>query len=115
MVRAVQSSRKTVLVLTPAYLASAWAAFERLMLQTLDPAARELRLIPLLKDKCNLPPEISYLIYVDFTEPKDPAWPWLQLLTALDPASEQLEWFRSHPLRRATQLHRQRSRAGDAK
>ena len=41
MARAVQNSRKTVLVLTPAYLASAWAEFERLMLQTLDPAARE--------------------------------------------------------------------------
>ena len=58
MERAVVTSRKTVLVLTPAYLDSAWAEFEALMLATLDPANRQLRLIPLLKERCE-PPSAS--------------------------------------------------------
>ena len=105
MERAVVSSRKTVLVLTPAYLASAWAEFEALMLATLDPANRQLRLIPLLKEKCELPVRIGYLTYVNFADPDDPAWPWTQLLTGLGaapiqeppPAPERPGWFLPHP------------------
>ena len=75
------------------------------MLQTLDPANRELRLIPLLKDKCDLPLEIGYLTYVNFADPDDPTWPWTQLLTALGaapiqeppPAPERPGWFLPHP------------------
>ena len=92
-------------MLTPAYLASAWAEFEALMLQTLDPANRQLRLIPLLKEKCDLPVRIGYLTYVNFADPDDPAWPWTQLLTALGaapileppPAPERPGWFLPHP------------------
>ena len=105
MERAVVTSRKTVLVLTPAYLDSAWAEFEALMLATLDPANRQLRLIPLLKEKCELPVRIGYLTYVNFADPDDPAWPWTQLLTALGaapiqeppPAPERPGWFLPHP------------------
>ncbi len=62
--RAVKNSRKTLLVLTPAYLKSRWTEFENLLLQTLDPSSRDLRLIPLLKEKCDLPTRISFLTYV---------------------------------------------------
>ena len=75
------------------------------MLQTLNPANRQLRLIPLLKAKCDLPLAIGYLTYVNFADPDDPAWPWTQLLTALGaapiqeppPAPERPGWFLPHP------------------
>jgi hypothetical protein len=84
MERAVLSSRKTLLVLTPYYLESAWTEFEALMLQALDPAARGRRLIPLLKEKCELPPRIGYLTYVDFADPDDREFAWSLLLGALE-------------------------------
>jgi hypothetical protein len=49
MERAASTSRKTLLVLTPEYVASDWTNFENIMLQTLDPVNRTLRIIPLLK------------------------------------------------------------------
>ena len=83
MERALQESRKTLLVLTPAYLASAWTEFEALMLQTLDPANRQRRLIPLLKERCELPPRIRYLTYVNFVDPEGWDIAWRQLLVSL--------------------------------
>ena len=83
MERAVLTSRKTVLVLTPAYVASAWTEFETLMLQTLDPAARQRRIIPLLKARVELPLRIRYLNYLDFSDPQDEALAWTRLLDAL--------------------------------
>ncbi|MBI5304790.1 MAG: CHAT domain-containing protein, partial [Chloroflexi bacterium] len=83
MERAVRTSRKTVLVLTPNYLASDWTAFENLMLQTLDPINRELRLIPLLKENCKLPPRIGMLTYVGFVAPHDWNFAWQRLLDAI--------------------------------
>lgn len=105
MQRAVQISRRTLLVLTPAYLASAWAALEALMLQTLDPANRQRRLIPLLKERCELPLRINYLTYVDFATPENQSFAWTQLLTALGAppllqAPEQpprTGWLLAHP------------------
>ena len=87
MERAVLTSRKTVLVLTPAYVASAWTEFETLMLQTLDPAARQRRIIPLLKVRVELPLRIGYLSSVDFSDPQDSALAWTRLLKALDAAT----------------------------
>lgn len=105
MRRGVETSHKTLLILTPAYLESAWAEFEHLMLQTLDPANRERRLIPLLKTKCELPLEIRYLTYVNFADPEDLDIAWTQLLTALGapPVQEapeeptRDEWRLAHP------------------
>ncbi|MEZ4662818.1 MAG: toll/interleukin-1 receptor domain-containing protein [Caldilineaceae bacterium] len=50
MERAVLESQPphAMLVLTPAYI-GAWAEFENLMVQTIDPTSRQRRLIPLLK------------------------------------------------------------------
>ena len=55
MERAVLQSRKTVLVLTPEYLRSGWTEFENILVQTLDPAAHQRRLIPVLLLHCELP------------------------------------------------------------
>ena len=88
--RAVLTSRKTLLILTPNYLKSAWVEFESLMLQTLDVANRQRRLIPLRKAQCEIPLRISYLTYIDFAEADDLEFAWSRLLTALGaPAAAQ--------------------------
>ncbi|MCL4860872.1 MAG: TIR domain-containing protein [Caldilineaceae bacterium] len=74
MERAILTSRKTLLVLTPAYLESGWTEFEYLLLQPLDPANRQRRLIPLVRKPCAIPPRIAYLTSVDFTAPDDRSW-----------------------------------------
>ena len=64
---AILTSRKTVLVLTPAYLASEWCDFESILLQTLDPAARQRRLLPLVLEPCELPLRFQLFTYLDMT------------------------------------------------
>src|SRR5438874_164512 len=85
MRRAVTTSRKTLLILTEDYLQSGWAEFEILMTQTLDPANRGRRLIPLRKVRCDLPEEIGYLTFVDIANPVDWDIEWKKLLAALSP------------------------------
>jgi hypothetical protein len=67
MERAVSTSRHTIAVLSPSYLASEWSQFESILTQTADPTARERRLIPLLLEPCEIPPRLRSLIYSDFT------------------------------------------------
>ncbi|MBW4661528.1 MAG: toll/interleukin-1 receptor domain-containing protein [Drouetiella hepatica Uher 2000/2452] len=105
--RAATTSRKTLMVLTPNYLESKWTEFERYLLQTPDPLNKELRLIPfpLLKESCELPPDIGYLTYLNFIDPDDPIFAWTQLLTALGkppaakPPQENTprQWLLAHP------------------
>jgi tetratricopeptide (TPR) repeat protein len=101
----VRTSRRTVLVLTPAYLSEEWRAFESQMLQTLDPSNRGFRLIPLVKTKCDVPLRIGYLTEVNFTDPDLRDLAWRQLLTALGAPPEapvaagpkREEWRLAHP------------------
>jgi len=81
--RAVQESRKMLLVITPSYLRSQWTTHERQIVQNLDPMNRQVRLIPLLKEPCELPTEINHLIYVDLTR-SNSAIGWNRLLQAFD-------------------------------
>ena len=67
--QAIDSSRHTLVVLTPAWLESAGQTFESLLVQTADPAARQRRLIPLLLQPCTPPPRIATLTHTDFTDP----------------------------------------------
>jgi hypothetical protein len=81
--RGVIDCRKTLLILTPDYFLSGWTAFENLLLQTADPINEKLRLIPVLKESCELPSRIGFLTYIDFTDGADLDLAWRQLLTAL--------------------------------
>lgn len=65
--RAITQSRVILVVLTPDYLSSQWASFENVLVQTLDPAARQRRVIPLMLEPCELPLRIRMLTYADFT------------------------------------------------
>ena len=64
------SSKKTLIVLSPEYLASAWTELENILVQTQDPAAHARRLIPILLKPCKLPLRIGALVYLDFSEPQ---------------------------------------------
>ena len=81
--RGVVQCGKTLLVLTPNYIESGWTEIENIMVQTLDPANRSLRLIPLLKAECKRPLRIGALTHIDFTDGADHDLAWRQLLTAL--------------------------------
>ena len=83
MERAVVQSRKTVAVLTPEYVQSSWAEFENIMIQTLDPAARQRRLIPVLWKRCELPPRIASLTAIDLIRSKNRAERLQRLIAAL--------------------------------
>jgi hypothetical protein len=89
MRRGLTDSRRTLLILTPDYLESDWTGFEQLMLQTLDPSNRQRRLIPLMREACDLPLEISYLNYLDFAAPDDWELAWSRLLKALQAPVQQ--------------------------
>jgi tetratricopeptide (TPR) repeat protein len=105
MERGVVNCRKTLLILTPDYIESEWCELEGVMAQTLSPANRDLRLIPLLKAECKKPLRIGGLTHIDFTDGADVELAWRQLLTALGrppepeppPDPQRDEWFLAHP------------------
>jgi hypothetical protein len=90
MERAIRMSRKTVAIITQNYMDSGWTEFENLMLQTLDPANRKRRFVPLLKEKVELPLRMSYLVYADFADPVDTDLSWRKLLKTLTPPEPDL-------------------------
>jgi tetratricopeptide (TPR) repeat protein len=109
---AILLSRKTLMVLSPDYLASKWTDFEVTLGQTLSPANQDLRLLPLLREKCDLPLRISYMTYIDFVRKDREGLAWKQLFTALgkpdapipitaEPAKSETEvspnWHLAHP------------------
>lgn len=83
MERGVAICRRTLVILTPAYIESEWCEIESIMVQTLSPANRDLRLIPLLKMSCEKPLRISALTHVDFTDGTNTDLAWSQLHAAL--------------------------------
>ncbi len=68
MERAMLESAKTLLVLTPAYLQGDWNDFQSIMIQYLDPAGRQQRLIPLILKAVDLPLRLNMLVPLDFAE-----------------------------------------------
>lgn len=81
--RAILNSRKTLVVLTPAYLKSEWAELENVLVATLDPAARNRRLLPIVLEACDLPLRLRSLIHLDFTDPDNIEGQFQRLLSAL--------------------------------
>ncbi len=67
--RAVQSSRRTLLVLSPAYLAEDLAQFTNLMAQTYGLETATWPVVPLILHSVKLPPRLSMLTALDATDP----------------------------------------------
>lgn len=83
MENAVERSRKTLIVLTPAWVESEWTTFESLLIQTDDPAGRRARMIPLRLKPCKSPKRIAMLTYVDFTQPAEAEFQLGRLIAAI--------------------------------
>jgi hypothetical protein len=77
MQRSVQSSKRTLLVLTPAYVRSEWGRLENIMAQTLDPIAVQRRVIPILRENCNVPLRLSIIHHRDLRSGTDEQWDFL--------------------------------------
>ncbi len=68
--RAVECSRRTIVVLTPDWVNDEWNAFAALLVKWQDPAACRRRLLPLLLKPCQLPPDIDMLEPANFSAEK---------------------------------------------
>jgi len=68
MENAVITCDYTILVLTQHWLNSQWTAFEAFMLMQADPTNLKKRMLPLLLEKCPLPPRLNIFTYADFTD-----------------------------------------------
>lgn len=68
---AAKSSRRTLLVITPAWLKSEWTAFEALLVQMKDLTGRRQRVLPLLVKHCKLPDRLEILTPLYFTRPTE--------------------------------------------
>ncbi len=66
--------KHVIAVLTPEYIVSEWATLENTMAQTLDPAARNRKLIPILLKDTELPPRFKMIHYRDFRNTSDEKW-----------------------------------------
>jgi hypothetical protein len=84
MERAILESRKTIPVLSTAYLKSGWTEFESLMFQTLDAANRNRRVLPVIFETCELPLRIKYMNCINFVNPDDVDIEWGRLSRALE-------------------------------
>jgi len=83
MENAVKNSRKTLLVLTPNWVASEWTAFESILLQTKDPIGRGRRLLPLMVEPCALPDRLQIFTYLDLAKPAEFDFEMQRLLSAI--------------------------------
>jgi hypothetical protein len=74
MQRAVEDSRRVILVLTENYIGSDWAKFENVMAQTLDPGAKKRKIIPVLRETCRIPLRLRILQYRDLRDDDPVEW-----------------------------------------
>jgi len=71
MENAVKRSRKTLLVLTPNWIASEWTSFEALLIQARDPSGQRRRTLPLMVQSCSLPDRLQIFNHLDLTDPAE--------------------------------------------
>jgi hypothetical protein len=88
MENAVDHSCKTLLVLTPNWVASEWTEFEALLIQTRDPAGRGRRILPLMVQQCELPPRLEVFTYLDLTDPAEFDFQMRRLVAAIRSAPQ---------------------------
>ncbi|HKQ04574.1 MAG TPA: tetratricopeptide repeat protein [Blastocatellia bacterium] len=83
MENAIAASRRTLLVLTPAWVASDWTRFESLLIQHTDPGGVLQCTLPLLLEQCDVPQRIGILTRADFTGKADVEREFAKLFDAI--------------------------------
>ncbi|MFZ1752657.1 MAG: toll/interleukin-1 receptor domain-containing protein [Caldilineaceae bacterium] len=84
--RAIADTRRTIVVLSPEWVANSWNSFEADMLLHLDPAAVKRKLLPVLLRKTEIPPRIARLTIRDLTDKKRYASRLAQLIRDVEDA-----------------------------
>jgi hypothetical protein len=74
MERSILEAKHTLVILSNSYVESEWCTFEVVMLRTLDPAARQRILLPVLREKCSLPLGLRILNYRDLSSDSEEQW-----------------------------------------
>jgi len=72
--RAVIQSRKTLLALSPAYLASDWQQFDSILSGSYDLDKGQWRTVPAIVQPCKLPTRLRALVSIDFCTPDEDSW-----------------------------------------
>jgi TIR domain len=74
MQRAVEESKRVLIVLTEDYILSEWSKLENVMAQTIDPGATQRKVIPVLRKSCNIPLRLKVLNYRDLRTDDPQQW-----------------------------------------
>jgi hypothetical protein len=74
MEKAVLESKRVILVITQNYLKSEWGEFENIMARTIDPAAIKRKVVPVLKEDCDIPLYLKILTYRDLRMNTQDEW-----------------------------------------
>lgn len=106
MENAVKRSRKTLLVLTPDWVASKWTEFEALLIQTKDPVGRGRRILPLKVQPCELPDRLQIFTYLDLTDPAEFDFQMQRLVAAIHSAPPSPKPTKTIPVQRPTRPSR---------
>jgi hypothetical protein len=88
MESAVDNSRHTLVVLTPAWIASEWSAVESLLAEVSDSTGHHRKLLPLLLERCAIPRRLKLRNYANCTHPADRAREIERLVRAISPRSD---------------------------
>jgi tetratricopeptide (TPR) repeat protein len=94
--QAVETCDQTLLVISKNWLNSQWANLEALMQQTGDPIGIKRRTLPLMLEKCSLPPWLEIFTHADFTDPAHRETELTRLITQL--TTDTPTPTKSHPL-----------------
>jgi len=81
--RAVDNSRYTLIVMTPAWVNDQWNDLESLLVGSTDPAGRKGRLKPCMLKPCEPPRRIAMLDYADLTRPESREMQLKRLIASL--------------------------------
>jgi hypothetical protein len=65
---ATKQSRRTLLIMTPDWLADEWSGFETLLAHTSDPSGRHPRMLPIKARDCELPTRLKVFESLDLTD-----------------------------------------------
>lgn len=70
----VKNSKRVIAVFTKNYFESEWATLENVMAQILDPATRKRKLIPVLRENCDIPLRLAGIHYRDLRLNDEHEW-----------------------------------------
>jgi hypothetical protein len=72
--RAIKQTKFTLLVISPNYLENNWKKYDSLLAATFNASADSWNVLPILIEKCSLPPALEPLVALDLSEPTEEKW-----------------------------------------